>query len=545
MPLLHFFSIARRNLWRKSSKEGFTVVQQLQAKIRLRLPIQLLGALLFTTLSISALTLYALNGQRAVVSETLRKSQEQSLALLANHLEQSLLQAIQAPFLVLKNLPWENISKERLYLLRQTFPAVERVLFLDRQMALTYSFPLPLDEHQRHFNQWIVQRVQEEAVDTEHQPLHVFIETVAGRLAVFAFQPVTDLPSQGEEAKDADASPEGWMLMHFNLDALKASRVISLLAEFNQAHGVSVHLQNPEFTLGQDKLSFPLTRVLPGWLLILDPPEHALDRWLHHQSWAIIGVASTALLAIAITGFAVWWEIRHEYALVELRNRFVANVSHELKTPLSLIRMYAETLYLQRLTNLPKQHEYHRVILRESERLSRMINNVLDFARLSTGAEAYHLTETDLRATVSDILERYRPQFEERGVRIEVSLQGQLPPVAHDPHGITQVLLNLLDNAVKYAASGGVVRVCLLGDLDWVELQVIDFGPGIPAGLQGARRQAFQRDRLAEEAQGSGLGLALVEEIALAHHAHFILDKPDDHTGIKAVVSFPSYKDKP
>jgi signal transduction histidine kinase len=328
---------------------------------------------------------------------------------------------------------------------------------------------------------------------------------------------------------------------------LKANRVSSLLTEFNKTQGGSVHLEDPEFTLAENKLSFPLTRVLPGWLLILEPSEQSLDRWLYHQSWAIIGVASTAVLAIAITGFAVWWEIRHEYALVELRNRFVANVSHELKTPLSLIRMYAETLYLHRLRDLSKQHEYHRVILRESERLSRMINSVLDFARLSTGGEVYHLTETDLRATVSDVLERYRPQFEERGARMEISLQEQLPPVAHDPHGITQILLNLLDNAVKYAASDGVVHVCLVGDLDWVELQVIDFGPGIPAepNAERARHPAFQPRRLEKDAQGSGLGLALVDEITLAHHAHFILDKPDDHTGIKAVVSFPSYKDKP
>ena len=495
-------------------------------------------------LSISGLTLYALKGQRAQLSKTLRESQEQALAFLANRLEQSLLNAIQAPFLVLKNIPQQGISEERLRFLRLTFPVVEQVLFLDRQMKLTQNFPLPLNEHQRRFNQWIVQRVQEEEVDKEDQPfsLHTFVETLSGRPALFAFQPITDIPPQEKAIQASEVLPEGWVLMHFNLDVLRASRIISLLAQFNEAQGGSARLQDPELGIGKDSLSVSLTRVLPGWMLVFEPPRAPQEQWLYHQSWVIIGVAGGALLATAITGFAVWWEIRREYALVELRNRFVANVSHELKTPLSLIRMYAETLYLRRLNDLQKQHEYHRVILREAERLSQMINNVLDFARLRAGAIIYHLTETDLRATVSSILEHYRSQIEERGVRLEVSLPEHLPPVAHDPNGVTQILLNLLDNAVKYANSGGVVQVRLVDDPDWVELQVTDFGPGIPAEEHARLHQAFERGRMVETAHGSGLGLALVEQIAAAHHAHFILGTPENHSGVQAVVSFPSYK---
>lgn len=516
------------------------------ARSSLRLPILLLGALLLTMLSISGLTLYALKGQRAQLSKTLRESQEQALAFLANRLEQSLLNAIQAPFLVLKNIPQQGVTEERLHFLRLTFPAVEQVLFLDRQMELTQSFPMPLSEHQHRFNQWIVQRVQEEDVDREDHPfsLHTFVETLSGRPTLFAFQPITDIPSQGKNAQASEILPEGWVLMHFNLDIVRVSRVVPLLAEFNEAQGGSARLQDPELAIEKDGLSVPLTRVLPGWMLVFEPPRVPQEQQLYHQSWAIIGVAGGALLATAIIGFAVWWEIRREYALVELRNRFVANVSHELKTPLSLIRMYAETLYLRRLSDTQKQHEYHRVILREAERLSQMINNVLDFARLRAGAAIYHLTETDLRATVSSILEHYQPQLEERGVKLEVSLPEHLPPVAHDPNGVTQILLNLLDNAVKYATSGGVAQVRLVDDLDWVELQVTDFGPGIPAEEHARLHQAFERGRMAETAQGSGLGLALVEQIAAAHRAHFILDTPENHSGIKAVVSFPSYKGK-
>jgi signal transduction histidine kinase len=517
------------------------------AQTRLRIPILLLGALLLTMLTISGLTLYALKGQRAELEKTLSESQEQALAFLANRLEQSLLNAVQNPFLILKNIPQEEIAEARLHLLRSTFPAVEQVLFLDQQMALIQSFPPPLNEHQGRFNQWIVQRLQEEEVNKESQPfsLHTFVETISGQPALFAFQPINDIPSQDTNVQASNLSRDGWVLMRFNLDVLKASRVAPLLAEFSQEQGGPVQLQDPEFAAGKDSLSVPLTRILPGWMLVFKPPRYLQQERLHYQSWAIIGVAGAALVAIAITGFAIWWEVRREYALVELRNRFVANVSHELKTPLSLIRMYAETLYLRRLNDPQKQHEYHRIMLREAERLSQMINNVLDFARLRAGVELYQLTETDLRATVAAVLAHYRPQLEERGARIDAFLQEQLPPVSHDPNGVPQILLNLLDNAFKYATSGGVVQVHLVGDSDWVELQVIDFGPGIPAEEHARLRQAFQRGRMTGTTRGSGLGLELVEHIAQAHHAHFILDTPEDHSGVKAIVSFPSYKGKP
>jgi len=228
-----------------------------------------------------------------------------------------------------------------------------------------------------------------------------------------------------------------------------------------------------------------------------------------------------------------------ERRLARLQSDFIATVSHELKTPLALIRMYAETLSLQRLKDQNRQHEYHKVILREAERLSRMIENVLDFERLRSGVEVYHLTETDLAASVTDVLARYESQLEESGVRLDVKLEHPLPPVAHDREGLTEILLNLLDNAGKYAQSGGLVQVRLARNNDHVELKVSDFGPGIPPQDRARMLRAFERGVVPGAAGGSGLGLALVEQIAKSHHARFTLDEPEGHSGVKAVVSFP------
>jgi signal transduction histidine kinase len=225
--------------------------------------------------------------------------------------------------------------------------------------------------------------------------------------------------------------------------------------------------------------------------------------------------------------------------LVDLRNRFIANVSHELKTPLALIRMYAETLYLRRITDEQRQHQYHRVLLSEAERLSRMINTVLDFSRLSQGGVLYHLTETDLRRSVEEILDSYRWRVEEQGLRLEIALDEDIPPVAHDRYGVTQMVLNLVDNAVKYAAAGGEVRVMLRAADTGVELLVIDRGPGIAAEDRERLRKPFERGKEADPASGSGLGLALVEQIAAVHHAQFTLASPPDGIGVAAVIRFP------
>ncbi|MGH8615466.1 MAG: sensor histidine kinase, partial [Gammaproteobacteria bacterium] len=439
-------------------------------------------------------------------------------------------------------LPFTDISsEEHLHRVRLSFPAVEQIIFFNDHKDVIQSFPAPANQRQRRLNRWIVQRVQEERTDESEQTfsLHTIVETVRGEPALFAYRALIARASGKAGARFA---PEGWILIHFNMDALNTNPIAPLLADFSEKQGGAARLHDPEFTVLKDSFIAPLTRVLPGWMLVFDPPTASRDGWLPSQAWVTISVATGALLAFTITGFAVWWQIRREHALVELRNRFVANVSHELKTPLSLIRMYAETLYLKRLRNPEKQEEYYRVILREAERLSTMISNVLDFTRLRAGTKVYELTKTDLHATVSSVLEHYLGQYEQSGLRFDVFLDDQLPPVAHDPDGVTQILLNLLDNATKYAAIGGVVEVRLAGDSDWVELQIIDFGPGIPDQQHARLSQDYKQGRIATTASGSGLGLTLVEQICKAHHAHFIVDTPETHGGVKAVVSFPSYK---
>jgi signal transduction histidine kinase len=508
------------------------VLGRLSSRIGTRTPVVLLGALLFTILGISSLTFQLVRGQRSMLESAIRDSEQGALDLLANRVEHTLLSAMQEPFLLLINLPHATTADvKRIEAVKTAFPEVEEMLFLDARMKRVFSYPPATTRHRSQFDSWLAQRLVLE--ETSHRfkssAFHSFLETLDGQPVLFGFRPAS---------YSEDTSPSGWLLIQFNLDQLR-KRVAPLLKEFGEEQGGTVELHDADTEEEQSSLDQQINRVLPGWSLVYIPDPEITDDRLQPRTTLLLSLAGGMVLVMLLATFAVWHELRREHALVELRNRFVANVSHELKTPLALIRMYAETLYLRRVTDEERQQLYHRTILRESERLSQMINTVLDFSRLSQGAEVYHLTDTDLAATVSGVIEDYRQRIEEQGLRLETDLRPNLPPVAHDRRGVTQILLNLLDNAAKYAAGGGVVQVRLAASGDCVELAVTDFGPGIPAREHARLRTAFERGGDIESQSGSGLGLAVVDQIADVHHARVALETPQGGSGLEAVVSFP------
>ena len=509
------------------------ILDRLSFRIRPRTPVVLLGALLFTIIGISSLAFQLVRDQRSMLESAIRDSQQRALELLTNRVEHALLGAMQDPFLLLINLPHATAADlKRIEAAKTTFPEIEEMLLLDARMEPLFIYPQATNRHRTQFDSWLIQRLVLEQTSHEFKSnaFHSFLETLNGRPVLFGFRPAS---------YSADVSSGGWLLIQYNLEELEKRHVTPLLKEFGEEQGGTVVLHDAESMVEQDFLDQPLNRVLPGWSLVFVPDPEITDERLQPRTAMLLTMASGMVLVMLLATFAVWHELRREHALMELRNRFVANVSHELKTPLALIRMYAETLYLRRVTDKERQQLYHRTILRESERLSQMINTVLDFSRLSRGTQVYHLTECDLSATVSGVIEDYRQRIEEQGLRLVTELRPDLPPVAHDRRGVTQILLNLLDNAAKYAAGGGVVQVRLTPRGERVELAVTDSGPGIPERERDRLRTAFERGGDVDANSGSGLGLAVVDQIAEAHHARVTLETPQRGNGLEAVISFP------
>lgn len=496
----------------------------------------LLSALALVILLVSGMTIKLLQSQRTLLEKTLRESQAQVMALLSNRIEQTVFSTLRTPFLSLKNVPPQAVDMVRLDRMRAASPEMEQVLFLKPDLSLVASLPAPASDVDRRVSEFLLERIAMEDLGTpdERDLLHTFVDTVEGRPALIAVQRISEL----------DRST-GWILILFDLDGIRARHIAPLLAEYGAKLGGEVRLVDTDAPWDDDALNWPVGRVLPGWMLVSHTSSGTIAQVLRRERAVMLGITSGVMLAMVLATFAAWRELRREHALIDLRNRFVANVSHELKTPLALIRMYAETLYLRRMTDEERLHQYHRVLLHESERLSQMINSILDFSRLSQGVDLYHLTDTDLRDTVTSILENYRWRTEDAGLRLNIHYDADLPPVAHDRHGVMHLLRNLIDNAVKYAAAGGVVHVALRALDRHVDLIVSDEGPGIPPEDLERVRRPFQRGRGADPATGSGLGLALVDQIAKAHHAEFILSTPQGGAGLKTIVRFPVKKMQP
>ena len=263
----------------------------------------------------------------------------------------------------------------------------------------------------------------------------------------------------------------------------------------------------------------------------------ALGQTWMHQSFLILGILSLLIIGgLVLTKHVV----SKEMALARLKSDFVSNVSHELRTPLALIRLYAETLELGRITTQEKKQEYYRIIRKESERLTALINNILDFSRIEAGHKEYEFRQTDIADLVRNTLDSYRYQIEQQGFAFEESIDPNLPPVRVDREAIARALVNLVNNALKYSADEKFLGVKLYRANGSVKLEVSDHGIGITRREQSKIFEKFYRtgDPLVHNTKGSGLGLSLVRHITRAHGGDVEVESTPGK-GSKFILSLP------
>jgi two-component system phosphate regulon sensor histidine kinase PhoR len=208
-----------------------------------------------------------------------------------------------------------------------------------------------------------------------------------------------------------------------------------------------------------------------------------------------------------------------ERKLSNLKSDFVANVSHELKTPLALVRMFGELLQSGRADSAEKRTQYLQIIVSESDRLASLIDNVLDFAKVERGQAAYDFSEGNLAEVVARAVEACRVRAERDSVALELEVAPGLPPVWLDERAIEIAIINLVDNALKYAAGTARIAISLTRTEKLLEVRVSDQGPGIVPEDRKRIFDRFVRGRSAagKQVRGSGIGLALVKHIAEAH----------------------------
>lgn len=260
------------------------------------------------------------------------------------------------------------------------------------------------------------------------------------------------------------------------------------------------------------------------------------QRWFI-QSLLIIGVLSVLMIGGLVLTYR---SVSKEMALARLKSDFVSNVSHELRTPLALIRLYAETLELGRITTQEKKDEYYRIIRKESERLTALINNILDFSRIEAGHKEYDFRETDVAELVRNTLDAYRYQIEQQGFEFEQKIDSNIPPMQVDREAIARALVNLVNNALKYSADEKFICVKLYRANGSLKLEVADRGIGITRREQAKIFEKFYRtgDPLVHNTRGSGLGLSLVRHISHAHGGEVEVESTPGK-GSKFTLSLP------
>ena len=236
---------------------------------------------------------------------------------------------------------------------------------------------------------------------------------------------------------------------------------------------------------------------------------------LRHSIAATILVLLVLIGGIALTIRATDREAR----LAQAKANFVANVSHELKTPLSLLSLFSEILELGRVKNEEKRLEYYRVMRHESRRLNNVIDNILDFSKIEAGRKTYNFADGDMAEVIENVLSGYRYQITNSGFDVQTNIQPGLPPVSIDREAMAQAISNLLDNAIKYSRE--VKQVSITTDRRGTDLsvEIVDRGIGIPRAEQAKIFEKFYRvgNGLVHDVKGSGLGLSLVKHIIEAH----------------------------
>jgi signal transduction histidine kinase len=263
----------------------------------------------------------------------------------------------------------------------------------------------------------------------------------------------------------------------------------------------------------------------------------ALGKTWVHRSFLILGFLSLMIIGgLVLTKHIVSKEV----GLARLKSDFVSNVSHELRTPLALIRLYAETLELGRITTQEKKEQYYCIIRKESERLTALINNILDFSRIEAGRKEYEFRNTDIAELVRNTLESYRYQIEQQGFAFEESIDSNLPAVPVDREAIARALVNLVNNALKYSSEHKFLGVKLYKESGLVKLEVADHGIGISRRDQAKIFEKFYRagDPLVHDTKGSGLGLSLVRHITEAHGGEISVESTPGK-GSRFILSLP------
>jgi signal transduction histidine kinase len=326
---------------------------------------------------------------------------------------------------------------------------------------------------------------------------------------------------------DVDKSYFGGI--RWNLDTVITQSIPNILAQLTEETGLKFYLTNDNNTnlstgesiqIPEQSLTFSFPNIPFPWTLVaIQPGYEKLESDVRIQM-IIYGLLIVIILTLMIFGvFVLLRDINRETDSMLLKTEFVHNVSHELKTPLSLIRLYGETLLLKKNLSEEDRNDGLLIITKESERLSYMINNILDFSKIEMGRKEFDLKPGKLAEVVMNTLNSYRYHLERNGFQVSAEIDQNIPKVMFDKNAVEGILINLFSNVIKFSKYTKEMTLRLNKTPERICLEVADKGIGIPSDELSNIFNRFYRVKSTADfdARGSGLGLTLVKHIIDAH----------------------------
>jgi len=290
-----------------------------------------------------------------------------------------------------------------------------------------------------------------------------------------------------------------------------------VISIFNKRTGEKVYSNFPEEKgeARNDKMLW----LLPGYEIAIKPLNTTIEDIAKKRKQENLII--TGVLALLLSAGAIFLlkNIRKEIKLSEIKSEFVSNVSHELRTPLSLINMFAETLSMGRVKSEEKKQEYYEIIGRETERLSAIVNKILNFSQMESGKRKYKFEEVDMTELVEKIYDSYKFHLKNKGFEVTFEKEENLPPIQADHGAISEAVINLLDNGIKYSTDKKELNIRTGKDGKYLFVSIADKGIGISTEDKKKIFEKFFRasSNNVHNTKGTGLGLSIVKEIAAAH----------------------------
>lgn len=291
---------------------------------------------------------------------------------------------------------------------------------------------------------------------------------------------------------------------------------IGLLKKVNRQNSQEAHLVT----------STEISPYFPGHqILIKLKNEGLIDEFVRRRSW-IYAIALALLLGGMVLGvLLILRDISREEHLAQLRSDFISNVTHELKTPLTSVQLFTESIILDRINSETDKKEYLRIILKETESLKRMINNILEFSKKEKGKQEYKFEEVNVTSLVHMAINDLDYWLVEKGFTLQTQMEDNVTATA-DQDALKQAIINLLSNAIKFSRERKEILVGIKEEKRAVMIEVEDKGIGIPEDQKDLIFEAFYRvgQKDAEDISGTGLGLTVVKEIVEAHHGKILVE---------------------